>query len=563
MKPLTLRRWVFGALGIASLSGCSPQSAVIARVGPRVITVEDFEAAARVNWSQYPGNPEQAKHMLLDDLLRRDLLLEIADSRGLERDSSVVRLKRTAEQQVLLAAIGQQLAPRSIPVSDAEVATFYDWSGTRAHLLLVYCNSRVAAEAVAFQLRAGRRFADVANQFTPAGLLPPGGDLGEIASGALVDPLDAFIREAPIGVIQGPVEAPGEGWFVARVLSRRRVPQKATFEVQRPILADMLRQRKQRLASTRAFQALRDQYRIAVERGAPQELFALFNTPQPEGHDRYAVPAPDRSHVMARYIDASGAPRLYTLGEALDDLRLPDNERPAPSMTPAIEEWLQQQVMRRVALLEARRRGIGLDPTVSRTIEERANNAMLEIAYQLAVASGVDAGDADVRAAFERHAIQYQRLLAVRIQRVAFDDSAGSDRLLRHGGHSGTLRDAAKMAGMEDKVVEERVSFPNPDPLWKAMEPNLQSMSIGEWAGPVKTAQGWNVLQVIDKEMLPLTFEALSPAIQQGLRQEAIGMIRDRRLAAVTDSLKRITRPFEVHPEVLKRVPWPPIGAMN
>jgi parvulin-like peptidyl-prolyl isomerase len=547
----------------APLAGCGTRVPVVARVSTRSITVDDFNAAARANWMQYPGTPDQAKRLLLDDLVRRDLLLMVADARHLERDSSVRRLRASEEDQVLMAALSQQLAPPTIPVSDAEVATFYAWSGIRARLQLIYCTDRLAADAAAAELKGGRPFEAVANQFTPAGLIPPGGNLGEVAAGSLVDPLDGLVREAPVGVIVGPVEAPGEGWFIARVLDRRVVPPNAPLEMQRPQLSDMLRQRKQRLSSTRAFQELREQYRVALEPGGAQTIFAIFNVPDQtaaESKDKFDVPSAERARVMARYVDASGAPQTYTLGEALDDLRTPDTERPAGTVLPAIEEWLQQQVVRRVAILEARRRGIDRDPAVMRTIDERVNNAMLESVYGAAVANDVTASPEDVRAAFERHAAQYQRLIAVRVQHITFNDSASSNAFVEHGAHhAASLAEAAKMAGISARVIEERVTFPSRDPSWAPLQPNFQTMAPGEWAGPIRTRDGFRVFEVVDKEQTPATFESLSPAVQHALEQEAIALKRDQRLTTVTDSLRRIAIPLEIRQDVLARIPWPPV----
>lgn len=544
-------------LALIAGAGCAPHATVLARVGARVITVDDFNSAARANWTQYAGLPDQARHQLLDDLVKRALLLSLADSRGLPRDPRVASFRRTIEEQVLTQSLSQQLMPRGIPVSDAEVAAFYDWSRIKAHLHLIYSQNRAAAEAAVAQLRAGRPFEQVADQFTPRGLVPPGGDLGEVSGGSLVDPLDSSVREAPIGRNIGPLEAPGEGWFVLKVTSRRIAPPDAPLEKQRPQFSDLLRQRKQRLISVRAFESLRDQYHVATEPGGAQAMFRQLN------HPAAAESGAERATVVARYVDAQGRPHVYTLGEALDDVHAPDRERPAPTQLPAIESWLEQQVVRRVVVLEARRRGLDRDPAVVRTIEERVNNSVLESIYAQAVESVASAGEAEVRALYQRHAGQYQRLDAARLAHVTLADSAATIALLQHGAHSGTLREAVQMAGLKAPVIEERVTFPSASPLWGPFRAGLQSLSPGEWAGPIKVRDGWMILQLIEKQQSAQPFEQLSPAIQQGLQQEALSLEREQRLAALTDSLRTAAHPFKVEEGVLKRLPWPPAGALN
>jgi len=544
-------------------AGCSPSPTELARIGTRVITVDDFNVAARANWTQYPGNPVQARQMMLDDLVRRALLLSLAEARGMYRDTASANFRHGVEEEVLTQALNQELVPRAIPVSDAEVATFYEWSKIRSHLLLIYCPERAPAAAAAAELRAGKPFAAVEQRFTPAGLLPPGGDLGEVAAGSMVDPLDQFVREAPIGEIIGPVEATGEGWFVAKVLSRREVPPQAPFTVQKPLYSDLMRQRKQRLISVRAFQSLREQYRVTAEPGGAQAVFQLLNPASPQGG--LAAPVTlspeERARVVMRYVDAEGKPLAYTLGDAHDDLMIPDRPKPSPAEMGAINAWLEQQVIRRVVLIEARRRGLDREPRIARTLKERVNNSILESVYALEIQNAATASDDDVRAAYERHAGQLNTLVAARLLRVTLPDSAAAAALIQHGGHTPSLRDAAKMAGVTAPVGEERVTFPSRDPAWQAMKAELQTLTNGEWAGPLRAKDGWRVLQLIEKEERTSAYEELSPAIQHSLREEALTIKREERLGFVTDSLRRVIHPYQVHDDLLRTLAWPPAGA--
>jgi len=543
--------------------GCAPRPATLARVGTRTITVDDFNLAARANWSQYPPQPNEARHLLMEDLVRRALLLELAESRGMLRNPLTVNFRNNLEQEALTQAVNERLIPRDVPISDAEVASFYAWSGIRAHLLLLYAPERADAEAAIVGLKAGQPFSEVVRRHSPPGMIPNGGDLGEISGGALVDPLDGLVREAPVGEIVGPIDAPGEGWFVARVLSRRTVPPQAPLEVQRPLLMGMLRQRKQRLISVRAFQGLREQYLVSVAPDGPQALFRLLNRPMlPDSRQPAPIqPSPEeRRIVVVTYVDASGRPLSYTLGEAYDELQAPDRPRPPATQIGAIQAWLEQQVIRRVVPLEARRRGLDRDPTIARAIEERLNNSILESVYALEVGGAPAASDAEVQAVYDRRAAQFRVIEAAQVLHVTLPDSAATAALIEHGAHAGSLRDAAKMAGATAPVIEERVKFPNPNPIWKAIGPGLQSMSKGEWAGPVRTPDGWMVLQLEDRQEHVAAFDQLTPAVQQGLRDQALSERREARLAAYTDSLRRTTHPFEIHEDVLNRVPWPPLG---
>ncbi len=559
-------RWIVALpapLLAAALGGCTSHAPELARVGSRVITTEDFVTVARANTQQYPGTAEQARRMLMEDLVRRDLMLAAADGAGLSRDSATVALRRQTEDQVLAGALYRSLAPSDIAVSAGGVDSFYRWRGIETRIRLLSAANRPTADAAMNALHAGDDFGTVADRFTPTRMLPPGGELGYLQPGALVDPLDGLLRTGPLRVLIGPLEAPGEGWFIVQLLDRRAVKKRPRIDLERPYITSAIQQRKQRSASSRAFTDLAARYHVTVVPGAAQQLFMIANR-QTFGHDTPRTPEQLRGAVV-QYEDASGRRLAYTLGEALKDLQARPGEGPNFMMLPAIETWLQSQGVQRAAVIEARRRHLHEEPAIARQIQERVNNQVLERVYNEQIGNVGDPTEEEIRAVYERRRTGYIELDAVHLLHVTFADSAAAAGLLRHGGHSGTLRDAARMAGVANRVIEERVRFPNPKEPWKSMQAAFISMQPDEWTGPIRAPGGWMVLQVLDKDQSPQAYEKLVPAIQQSIRDEALTLRRDRRLAQFTDSMRAVIRPLVVHPERLERIPWPvpPAGAMS
>src|SRR5690349_3491137 len=88
LRPLRLLVPV-AVVVFALLAGCADRGNVLARVGQQTITVEDFNDAAGPVAAQMPGPPDSAKRMLLDDLVRRALLIEEARRRHLIPDSTL------------------------------------------------------------------------------------------------------------------------------------------------------------------------------------------------------------------------------------------------------------------------------------------------------------------------------------------------------------------------------------------------------------------------------------------------------------------------------------------
>jgi peptidyl-prolyl cis-trans isomerase C len=398
----------------ALLAGCSSGPAVLAKVGDRTITVDDFLDVARRSQGQYAGSPDSAKAALLEDLVKREMMVSEALKRRLVSPEDQARMLRQAEEQVALRALIQQLAPRDVPVSDAEVQALYQRRASETHTLVVFTPDREASELALQEIQRGADFGATADRFNTTGMTPKGGDLGFITPGTLMPVLDAATSDGVIGKVIGPVESPGDGWFLVKLLARRPRKQEP-FEQVGERLRQGIQQGKQRELLNRVQRDLITQYHVTVEAGASQALFARYNAPTDTvavGTTKLPVPAkptPEEGRrVLVRYDGAEGKPGTgtYTLAEAILDLQ--DGSRPRPnwSVMPMIDQWLKSAVLQRVALIEARRRHVDEEPAHKRQARAQMENALLQTAYETLVLNTVTATAVDVQAAYMRHAAQ-------------------------------------------------------------------------------------------------------------------------------------------------------------
>jgi len=396
----------------ALLAGCSSGPAVLAKVGDRKITVDDFLDVASRSQGQYPGSPDSAKTALLEDLVKRELVVSEALKRGLVSPEDQARMLRQAQEQLALRALIQQLAPRDVPVSDAEVQALYQQRAHEAHALIVFTPDRAACDQAFGEIQRGADFGATADRFNTTGMTPPGGDLGFITPGTLMPILDDALTRGPVGKVLGPIESPTDGWFLVQVIERRP-RQQEPFEQVREMLRQGLQQGKQRVLMNRVQHDLTTQYHVTVEAGASQALFARHNTPK----DTMAVgsiqmpvaakPTPEEARqVLVRYDGAEGKPGTYTLGEAILDLQDASKPRPNWSVMPMIDQWLKNAVLQRVALIEARRRRLGEEPALARQARAQMENVLLQTAYEMLVLNSATATGDDVQAAYLRHAAQ-------------------------------------------------------------------------------------------------------------------------------------------------------------
>ncbi len=412
MERLRLPARPYGLLAVtvllaALLAGCSSDSGTLAKVGERVITVDEFLDVARQAQGQYRGAPDSAKATLLDDLVKRQLLIGEARRRGLVSAEDEARMLQQAREQLAMRALVEQLAPPDAPVSDAELQSLYARGAHEAHVRIVFTPDQGAIRQAAEQLQGGADFGATADRFNTTGMTPPGGDLGFVAAGTLPAPLDSTIEAAPLGRVVGPAGSSTDGWFLVEVLERRP-RQQPPLEQVRDQLRMSLQQAKWRAALGRVQQGLLAQYHVRVEPGAADVLFRRYNAPRDSvvvGSARMPVPGPptpqEAAQVLVRH---DGKPGTYTLGDAVRDLQDPGRQRPDFQVMPMIEQWLTSMVVQRVAALEVARRHLAEEPAIERQARGQAENVLLRAAYQaLVVDEGTPPGEDEIRAAYARH----------------------------------------------------------------------------------------------------------------------------------------------------------------
>ncbi len=558
------------ALLAAVVAGCSSQPTLLAKVGDKVVTQQEFLEVARRNQSQYLGKPDSAKAALLEDLVKRDLLVIAAEKRGLMSAEERQRMLRQVEEQLALRTLVQKLAPADVPVSDAEIQALYRQRGNEAHVQIVFTPDSASIVQALAEIRGGADFGAVADRHNTTGMTPPHGDLGFRAPGQLIPAVDQFVATSPVGKVEGPVESMGDGWFLVKLLERRPRKQEPLSQ-DREMLRQMLSSTKRRALLDKAQRDLLAQYHVRLQPTAAQILFARYNVPRDTtrvGQARVPVPgAPtpaESRQVLVRYDGADGKPVSYTLADALQDLQSGESAPPNFAMTPMIEQWLRSMALQKVLRLEAQRRHLEQDPAVVHEAQEQVNNQMLQLAYGALVMGPTAIGEADIRAAYARHAAQLVRLQSAKLRFAIVADSAAAAKAGQETGRGAALAEALRSAGAGARVSETLVHFPTTDPLWSRLEGTLLSMQPGQAAGPVREARGWLVLQLLDKTQAQQEFEKLDPQTRQVLQTEALEIKRDQRLTALTDSLKREIRPV-MYEKRLSRIPWPvppaPAGA--
>jgi len=391
------------ALSLAfALAGCGGGQQTLATVGDRVITVADFENAAKALPFTYPGTPDSARHSLVNDLVRQELLLHYGFTSGILVDSIVTADRARMEEQMVRSVLINELVPRTVGVSEAEARRFWAMRDSATRVRMIFVPDRGMMDVVEQELARGDEFEMVAERFNVSGMLPQGGDLGFILPGTLDEPLDSQIRRGAVGDVVGPTQAPG-GWYIAKLVDRM-ISSRDSFAVEAPQIDQALRQRKRRILSQRAFEGLRDQYEVTLAPGAVQAFFAHFNQPGSSPGIGNPSPSPaELAQVLATY-DSLGVTMTYTLADALHDLDSSQGERPDPVMLSTFGPWIESRVVNRVLRIEAHRRHLQDTPLIASALEQRLKSELINSVYEQAIAQNVIPTEEDLREAYEMRA---------------------------------------------------------------------------------------------------------------------------------------------------------------
>lgn len=538
------------------LAGCAPAGRPLARVGARTITSADLLEAGRGNEAQYPADPEEAKRALLNDLVRRELLLEAARSRGMDTTRYARQFLENTRDKVTLEALYKNLSPQDPGVSEAEIRRFYEWRATQADVRVIYSPDRHILDAAMADLARGLPFAEVADRYNMPGTVPPGGAVGMVSPGMLVPPLDLELLTLPPGKVGGPYETP-QGLFL--MLVERRAPaERPSYELAQTQLAEMLRQRKGRQAMSKSLVTLRDEYRAKVEKGAAARMFQLM-TPVRVGDGQMPELTPEeRAEVLARWRGGQ-----LTVGDAFDDLQQPEVQKPPAAMTPAIEQWLESRVITRVARAEVNRRHLAEEPEIARRIRGEYERYLLDAEFNSSIAEVPPPTEAMKRETWEMLKHQYQQMSQATVQWVIIPDSANAIHVASFHGQPGvTLEDAVRMAGSTAAMHHEVVAFPTSDPDWASMRDAIAHTQPGEWVSPARVPGGFKFVQLIDKVQEAVAYENMTPDMRQSVEMNSLQLAREHRLNAYTDSLRTALQP-NIYAENLRFVPWPPPGTID
>lgn len=228
---LRMKKIFFATFIFVSMSALAQDKEVLATVGSKKITVEEFNKKYNEVKSQaYYSIPD--KKTFLEDLVRYELGLQEAEKRNLEKDPIVQdRFKQEMYKVLLEKELGQKV--NAIKISEKEMQDYYKQNPEirSSHILIQYKVDSTPAQIAEAKKRASEIFEEVKKSQRPFEELvklysddplskQAGGDVGWQSRVTVVPNYYNVILNMKIGEIKGLIETQ-YGFHIIKVTGRR------------------------------------------------------------------------------------------------------------------------------------------------------------------------------------------------------------------------------------------------------------------------------------------------------------------------------------------------------
>jgi peptidyl-prolyl cis-trans isomerase C len=213
-----------------------------------------------------PRTSDERK-ILLEELVKEELMVQDALSAGVERDAEVRRQLDDARRMILLNALTQRDV-KGIEISDEEVQDHYNRfkevykTPAKLHVRQIAARTLQEAEQLRAQAVQGGDFSELAQRHSAGAGKDKGGDVGwyikaldrqiqvvagqQPAEGELFPQLEAVVFSMEVGQVSQPVKGPDGLYYVVKVEERRDEQARPLAEISEQLRTGLLVQKRQK-----------------------------------------------------------------------------------------------------------------------------------------------------------------------------------------------------------------------------------------------------------------------------------------------------------------------------
>lgn len=265
------------------ITGCesrpSGQDKILATVGNKIISLNDFKRKLSKLPSYYREMAEKNKKTLFDDMIVESLFLEDAIRKGVDRDREVRDILEEAKKKIIIAKFVKTEVDDKIKISEEEMGKYYEehkddfkkpemWRAS--HILVA---SELEAKNILDALSGGKSFQDLAREKSIDATASRGGDVGYFRKGQVVPEFENACFGLNVGQTSGIIRTQF-GYHIIK-LTDKRAETVQSFEEAKPMIESELRLRKRNDVFDKLVLDLKNKYRVRVEDDAMKAIEAI------------------------------------------------------------------------------------------------------------------------------------------------------------------------------------------------------------------------------------------------------------------------------------------------
>ncbi len=205
-------------VGLVSVgSGCAErqEEPVVALVNGRAITQTEFDLRwnelSKATRSRY--EKEGGKRKFLEELITRELLMQEARRRGLDRDDAIRDKTQRYKEQLILDELLKDKLQSKVELTHAELNAYYEKHASqlldplKANVSVMLLPNVYAARDLEAQVNRGGNFSKFAQRYSlDDKTKTKGGELGPYRKGLVLPEVDAVIHTLKLGMVSAPIK---------------------------------------------------------------------------------------------------------------------------------------------------------------------------------------------------------------------------------------------------------------------------------------------------------------------------------------------------------------------
>jgi len=536
LKKLSLLVLI-AVLTIGAISCSKREELVVAQINDKVITVKDFENAAKIVDEKYlpETNDLEGKKQLLERIIDKEVMAMKAKAAGYEKEEWFQDFWGRFKNPFLVAAMLDELVRKKVDVSEEEVKDYYDKMHYEYTLSQIVVPNEDDAIEIRNRILQGADFAEMAKKYSLGAAAEDGGYIGSNAIGDM----HWWVEEALFKMKEGDVSEPlrtSSGYALIKVHRIRKILPEHDM--------DYARKRVRAIKEKKGIEALKAKIEKEIHlRFFPDAIDVAYNSLPPdipfkdiisykvtrENAPKLQIPDKYRDMILAQYDD--GMVTLEDFKKLYESLALPERPRRQYGKG-SIVQTVHKSIFDKVLPVYAEQKAHILDiPEVKEKLEKRKEQFLVYKFYQDQVKEQVGVTEREMEDYYNKHLEELAEPEKREFLIILLKDLDTAKQVANKAKQGMKFSLLVKEFSQDPKAKE---TLGRTGLVTKGKYPEYDDVAFslpeGGISDPIKTSRGWAVIKVekVEKGKIPTIGDVASKIKKAILEEKAEKLLEEK-----------------------------------